>query len=137
MLKVGFQRNTSSTQVSPCCPLPPPPPLQGLTACVVVSNWTWAATLLQSSNVAYKFGVSGPFWYAAGATIQVLLFAILAVEIKRKTPMVHTFPEIIRYRWGKVAHIVYMIYGFITNFRRQEEASCTEGRFGNLCGVFG
>jgi len=87
----------------------------GLTACVVVSNWTWAATLLQSSNVAYKFGVSGPFWYAAGATIQVLLFSILAVEIKRKTPFVHTFPEIIRYRWGKTAHIVYMTFGFITN----------------------
>jgi Na+/proline symporter len=49
-----------------------------------VSKWTWAATLLQSANVAYKYGVSGPFWYAAGATIQVLLFAVLAVEIKRK-----------------------------------------------------
>ena len=34
----------------------------GLTASVIVSQWTWAATLLQSSNVAWKFGVSGPFW---------------------------------------------------------------------------
>ena len=49
-----------------------------------MSKWTWAATLLQSSNVAFQFGISGPFWYAAGATIQVLLFAVLAVEIKRK-----------------------------------------------------
>jgi hypothetical protein len=24
--------------------------------------------------VAFKFGVAGPFWYATGATIQVLLF---------------------------------------------------------------
>lgn len=38
----------------------------GLTGCDIVSKWTWAATLLQSSNVAYKFGVSGPFWYGAG-----------------------------------------------------------------------
>ena len=30
----------------------------GLTASVIVSQWTWAATLLQSSNVAWKFGVS-------------------------------------------------------------------------------
>ena len=45
----------------------------GLTASVIVSQWTWAATLLQSSNVAYQYGVSGPFWYASGATIQVLL----------------------------------------------------------------
>jgi urea-proton symporter len=34
----------------------------GLTASVIVSQWTWAATLLQSSNVAWKYGVSGPFW---------------------------------------------------------------------------
>lgn len=32
----------------------------GLTASVIVSQWTWAATLLQSSNVAYRFGISGP-----------------------------------------------------------------------------
>jgi urea-proton symporter len=53
----------------------------GLTASVIVSQWTWAATILQSSNVAYRFGVSGPFWYASGATIQVLLFSILAVYV--------------------------------------------------------
>ncbi|CAN0253774.1 unnamed protein product, partial [Scytosiphon promiscuus] len=41
----------------------------GLTASVIVSQWTWAATLLQSSNVAFNYGVSGPFWYASGATI--------------------------------------------------------------------
>lgn len=35
----------------------------GLTASVIVSQWTWAATLLQSSNVAWQYGVSGPFWY--------------------------------------------------------------------------
>ena len=35
----------------------------GLTASVIVSQWTWAATLLQSSNVAWQYGVSGPFWW--------------------------------------------------------------------------
>ena len=35
----------------------------GLTASVIVSQWTWAATLLQSSNTAWQYGVSGPFWY--------------------------------------------------------------------------
>ena len=47
----------------------------GLTASVIVSQWTWAATLLQSSNVAWTFGISGPFWYAAGASIQVRTLA--------------------------------------------------------------
>ncbi len=36
----------------------------GLTAAAIVSAWTWAATLLQSSTVAYLYGISGPFWYA-------------------------------------------------------------------------
>ena len=52
----------------------------GLVAAAVVSSWTWAATLLQSSGVAYSYGVSGPFWYASGATVQILLFATLAIE---------------------------------------------------------
>jgi len=87
----------------------------GLTACDIVSKWTWAATLLQSSNVAWKFGISGPFWYAAGATIQILLFSILAVEIKRKAPGVHTVLEIIKARWGKPAHLVFMFFCLTCN----------------------
>jgi len=87
----------------------------GLLASSVVSAWTWAATLLQSSAVAYEYGVSGPYWYAAGATIQVLLFAILAVEVKRKAPKAHTFPEIIRARYGGTAHKIYTYFALCTN----------------------
>ncbi|CAH1761942.1 8957_t:CDS:2 [Entrophospora sp. SA101] len=87
----------------------------GLVASAVVSSWTWAATLLQSSSVAYRYGVSGPFWYASGATIQVLLFAILAIEVKRKAPNAHTFLEIINVRYGKATHIVFLCFGLITN----------------------
>ncbi|NNL58752.1 MAG: urea active transporter, partial [Nitrosopumilus sp.] len=43
----------------------------GLIASSIVSAWTWAATLLQSSTVTYTFGLAGSFWYAAGASIQV------------------------------------------------------------------
>ena len=87
----------------------------GLTASDVVSKWTWAATLLQSSNVAWQYGVSGPFWYAAGATVQVLLFAILAIEIKRKCPAIHTMLEVVLVRWGTIAHLVFLWYGLVTN----------------------
>ncbi|CAG8783777.1 27771_t:CDS:2, partial [Gigaspora margarita] len=87
----------------------------GLVASAIVSAWTWAATLLQSSTVAYQYGVSGPFWYASGATIQVLLFAILAIELKRKAPHAHTFLEIINARYGKPAHIVFLFFGLATN----------------------
>ncbi len=87
----------------------------GLTAAVLVSQWTWAATLLQSTNVAYKFGVSGPFWYAAGAAVQVLLFSTLAVLVKLRAPTAHTFLEIIRARWGTAAHITFIVFALATN----------------------
>ncbi|KAL5398090.1 hypothetical protein PMIN03_001415 [Paraphaeosphaeria minitans] len=87
----------------------------GLVASAVVSSWTWAATLLQSSAVAYKYGVSGPFWYASGATVQIILFATIAIELKRRAPNAHTFLEVIRARYGPVTHIVFMVFGLFTN----------------------
>ena len=32
---------------------------------------TWSSTLLQSSNEVFTYGISGAFWYAAGAVLQV------------------------------------------------------------------
>ncbi|KAK5755080.1 urea active transporter [Elasticomyces elasticus] len=87
----------------------------GLVSSAVVSSWTWAATLLQSSSVAYNYGVSGPFWYASGATVQVILFATLAIELKRKAPNAHTFLEAIRARYGPVTHGVFITFGLMTN----------------------
>jgi SSS family transporter len=87
----------------------------GLTASVIVSQWTWAATLLQSSNVAWQYGVSGPFWYASGATIQVLLFGVLAISLKDIAPSAHTMCEIVRARWGKTAHITFLFFAFCAN----------------------
>mmetsp|Transcript_24090 Transcript_24090/g.32035 ORF Transcript_24090/g.32035 Transcript_24090/m.32035 type:complete len:698 (+) Transcript_24090:109-2202(+) len=87
----------------------------GLTASVIVSQWTWAATLLQSSNVAWQYGVSGPFWYASGATIQVLLFGVLAISLKKVAPSAHTMCEIVNARWGKTAHITFLFFAFCAN----------------------
>jgi Na+/proline symporter len=72
-------------------------------------------TRLQSSAVAYNYGVSGPFWYASGATVQVILFATLAIELKRKAPNAHTFLEAIRARYGGITHCVFIVFGLMTN----------------------
>ncbi|KAI1196320.1 Na+/solute symporter [Nemania serpens] len=87
----------------------------GLVGSAVVSSWTWAATLLQSSGVCYRYGVSGPFWYASGATVQILLFATLAIELKRRAPNAHTFLEVIKARYGTIPHLVFMVFGLVTN----------------------
>lgn len=88
---------------------------KGLTASVLVSQWTWAATLLQSSNVAFRFGVAGAFWYASGACVQLLLFSLLAILVKLRAPTCHTFLEIINARWGRTPHIIFTCFALLTN----------------------
>ncbi|OQV24878.1 Urea-proton symporter DUR3 [Hypsibius exemplaris] len=86
----------------------------GLTASVIVAQWTWAATLLQSTNVASRFGVVGSFWYASGATLQILLFAIVAAMVRIRAPGAKTFLRVIYARFGAKAHIVYVVFGLAT-----------------------
>merc|ERR1719507_2510778 len=87
----------------------------GLTATTIVSQWTWSATLLQSSTVASKYGISGPYWYAGGATIQIILFSVLSIMLKTRAPGAKTFLQVIKARFGKRTHIVFCVFAFFTN----------------------
>jgi len=87
----------------------------GLVASSVVSTWTWAATLLQSTTVTYRYGVSGALWYAGGACVQIILFATLAIELKRRAPNAHTFLEVVKARYGPVTHAVFIVFCCFTN----------------------
>ncbi|MED4212634.1 sodium:solute symporter family protein [Priestia aryabhattai] len=87
----------------------------GLASASIVAAWTWAATLMMSSSTGYQYGISGPFWYAAGATIQILLFAILTIHLKRKAPKAHTFLEFIAQRFDKKNHRLMLVFALGTN----------------------
>ena len=103
----------------------------GLTATTIVSQWTWSATLLQSSTVASKvrtvrckvksvreclqYGISGPYWYAGGATIQIIIFSILSIMLKMRAPGAKTFLQVIKARFGKKTHLVFCTFAFLTN----------------------
>ena len=87
----------------------------GLITSAVVSSWTWAATLLQSSSVAYSYGISGPFWYASGATVQIILFCVIAIELKRRAPFAHTFLEVVYARYGSMVLLVFTAFCLCTN----------------------
>lgn len=81
--------------------------------------------------MAYTYGVAGPFWvstifflvspstdtskYAAGATVQILMFSILACKTKMNAPHCHTFLEIIQVRYGRFAHCVFIFFALVTN----------------------
>lgn len=87
----------------------------GLVASSVVSTWTWAATLLQSTSVTYQYGISGALWYAGGACVQIILFATLAIELKRRAPNAHTFLEVVKARYGAITHGVFIVFCCFTN----------------------
>lgn len=79
----------------------------------VVSSWTIGSTLLLSCTASYSWGVSGAWWYGAGACVQIIIFSTLALEMKKKAPNCHTYQEIVRTRFGPSAHIVAFLYSLI------------------------
>lgn len=47
--------------------------------------------------------------------MQIILFATLAIELKRKAPNAHTFLEVVKARYGTITHIVFLVFGLMTN----------------------
>ncbi|OGE55829.1 hypothetical protein PENARI_c004G00772 [Penicillium arizonense] len=84
----------------------------GLTAS---ASWLWSTALLGSSFVGYDYGVAGPFWFAAGCSPMIVFFALLGISCKRKIPEAHTSLEVVRIRYGRVAHVVFMILCLVNN----------------------
>ncbi|KAL1988314.1 hypothetical protein VTN96DRAFT_9997 [Rasamsonia emersonii] len=87
----------------------------GLTASAVVSSWLWSTALLGSSLVGYSYGMAGPFWFAAGCSPMIVFFALLGISCKRKIPEAHTSLEVVRVRYGRIAHVVFMVLCLINN----------------------
>ncbi|KAJ5679857.1 hypothetical protein N7462_008101 [Penicillium macrosclerotiorum] len=87
----------------------------GLTTSAVISSWLWSTALLGSSFVGYDYGVAGPFWFAAGCSPMIVFFALLGISCKRKIPEAHTSLEVVRIRYGRTAHIVFMVLCLINN----------------------
>ncbi|KAK0530538.1 hypothetical protein OC834_003279 [Tilletia horrida] len=87
----------------------------GLTATAVISSWGWSTALLSSSVVCYNYGLAGAFWFAAGCLVQICMFAVLAIQSKLKTPHAHTVLEVVRVRYGRTAHWVYMFLCLLNN----------------------
>ncbi|KAK1763373.1 hypothetical protein QBC33DRAFT_459551 [Phialemonium atrogriseum] len=87
----------------------------GLVASAVVSSWLWSTALLSCVLVTYSYGISGAFWYAAGCSPMIVCFAYLGVICKRRIPEAHTILEIIRIRYGRLAHLSFAFLALINN----------------------
>jgi SSS family transporter len=45
----------------------------------------------------------------------VLLFGVIAIEIKRKAPKAHTMCELVKVRWGTAAHATFLTFSFLAS----------------------
>jgi len=47
--------------------------------------------------------------------VQIILFATIAIELKRRAPNAHTFLEVVKARYGPITHGVYIMFSIFTN----------------------
>ncbi|WQF75050.1 Putative sodium/solute symporter, sodium/glucose symporter superfamily [Colletotrichum destructivum] len=87
----------------------------GLVASAVVSSWLWSTALLSCVLVTYSYGLSGAFWYGAGCSTVIVFFGYLGVVCKRRVPEAHTILEVIRIRYGNVAHLSFTFLAVVNN----------------------
>ncbi|KAF3019820.1 hypothetical protein E8E14_012896 [Neopestalotiopsis sp. 37M] len=87
----------------------------GLTASAVFSSWMWINETVFSAAMCYRFGLAVPLWWGSGLCFQIALMAALGVLAKIRVPYAHTSLEIIRMRYGKVGHIVFIVLNLVNN----------------------
>jgi Na+/proline symporter len=81
----------------------------------VVNSWIWTATIMVSARVGFQYGVSGPLWYAAGASLQLFILAVLADRLQRSGLRVRTFAEFLRNRFNRATHKTLVLYSLATS----------------------
>ncbi|ETS74167.1 hypothetical protein PFICI_14033 [Pestalotiopsis fici W106-1] len=87
----------------------------GLTASAVFSSWMWINETVFSAAMCYRYGLAVPLWWGSGLCFQIALMAALGVLAKIRVPYAHTSLEIIRMRYGKVGHIVFIVLNLVNN----------------------
>lgn len=85
-----------------------------LLATVIVAQWTFSGTISWSSLATVQFGVAGQYWFAAGTAAHLLLFSIVACEVRVKAPGAKTYLQVIRARFGGAAHVIAMTFSIVT-----------------------
>ncbi|KAL4872519.1 hypothetical protein BDV12DRAFT_210481 [Aspergillus spectabilis] len=87
----------------------------GLTSCAVISSWLYSSALLGATLLTYSYGLALGVWWGASASTMITLMAYLAIQAKRRAPNAHTLLEIIRVRYGKGAHKLWIFLALLNN----------------------
>lgn len=103
----------------------------GLTASAVFSSWLvetsyfckqltddsrmWINESVFAAAYTYKWGIALPIWWASGLSFQIALMAVLGIVAKLRVPYAHTSLEIIKIRYGRYAHWLFILLNLINN----------------------
>jgi hypothetical protein len=75
----------------------------------------WINESVFSAAYTYKWGIALPIWWASGLSFQIALMAMLGIVAKLRVPYAHTSLEIIKIRYGKYAHWLFILLNLINN----------------------
>jgi len=81
----------------------------GMINASIVATWIWAATLMISSWTGFSYGFTGPWWYAAGATIPLPFMAYIGKQLKIIMPKATSYPEFVLFRSDKKNHLLHSL----------------------------
>ncbi|KAJ5692270.1 hypothetical protein N7462_001693 [Penicillium macrosclerotiorum] len=87
----------------------------GLTASAVFSSWMWINETVLAAAMCYRYGLALPLWWGSGLCFQIALMAALGVMAKIRVPYAHTSLEIVRMRYGKIGHLVFIVLNLVNN----------------------
>ncbi|KAK7962922.1 Sodium:solute symporter family-domain-containing protein [Apiospora aurea] len=87
----------------------------GLTPSAVFSSWMWINETVLAAAMCYRYGLAVPLGWGSGLCFQIALMAAQGVMAKIRVPYAHTSLEIIRMRYGNIAHVVFIVMNLGNN----------------------
>ncbi|KAJ5130021.1 Sodium/solute symporter [Penicillium bovifimosum] len=88
---------------------------KGLCASAVFSSWMWINETVLCAAMTYRYGLAVPLWWGSGLCFQIALMAALGVMAKIRVPYAHTSLEVVRMRYGKIGHLVFIVLNLVNN----------------------
>ncbi|KAJ5978517.1 hypothetical protein N7501_001859 [Penicillium viridicatum] len=88
---------------------------RGLCASAVFSSWMWINETVLCAAMTYRYGLAVPLWWGSGLCFQIALMAALGVMAKIRVPYAHTSLEVVRMRYGKIGHLVFIVLNLVNN----------------------
>lgn len=78
----------------------------------IAASWIWAPALFIAAQKAYEQGTAGLLWFTLPNVLALVVFAPLALRIRKLLPTGFTLPQFIRSRHGRAVHVLYVIQFF-------------------------